>query len=376
MTHRPYATIVLWLALSSILLILPIQADFSHSRDHHGGAFPNRHWSFVRGNKTEKDHHRRKTTAVVTGGTRGIGKAIVEELASFANVRILTCSRNGPDLDECLAEWTDRGYDCTGVVADVATPEGRALLVQATKEWLSAGLGDSEPTGVGSGGENGAEEDDDEPSSSQRRRQSSGHLQLDILINNVGTNIRKPSVRYTAQDVATIMDTNFHSMFALTNLYHELLSRKNKPPHGDDDTTTTSSVVNIGSVAGVTCMKSGVVYAATKAAMNQLTGNWACEWGLEDKIRVNCVAPWYINTDLARQVLQDRQYRKTVLERTPLGRVGEPNEVAALVVFLCLPAANYITGQVICVDGGFTRNGYYDSFYREEPNAIPTGEEE
>jgi tropinone reductase I len=322
------------------------------------------------------DHHRRKTTAVVTGGTRGIGKAIVEELASFPGVRILTCSRNGPDLDECLAEWTDRGYDCTGVVADVATPEGRALLVQATKEWLSAGLG-SDPAGVGSDDEDGKGQEDDEPPSSQR--QKSGHLQLDILINNVGTNIRKPSVRYTEKDVATIMDTNFHSMFALTNLYHELLSRKNKQHNGDndeDDTTTTSSVVNIGSVAGVTCMKSGVVYAATKAAMNQLTGNWACEWGLEDKIRVNCVAPWYINTDLARQVLQDRQYRKTVLERTPLGRVGEPNEVAALVVFLCLPAANYITGQVICVDGGFTRNGYYDSFYREQPNAIPTEEEE
>jgi tropinone reductase I len=375
MTHRPYPTLVLWLAFSSILLILPIQADSSLSRDYHGGAFPNRHWSFVQG------HHRRKTTAVVTGGTRGIGKAIVEELASFPGVRILTCSRNGPDLDECLAEWTDRGFDCTGVVADVATPEGRALLVQATKEWLSAGLLGSESAGVGPRDEDGKEEeeedddDDDEPSSLQRRQ--SPHLQLDILINNVGTNIRKPSVRYTAQDVATIMDTNFHSMFALTNLYHELLSRKNKPPHGDDDQDdTTSSVVNIGSVAGVTCMKSGVVYAATKAAMNQLTGNWACEWGLEDKIRVNCVAPWYINTDLARQVLQDRQYRKTVLERTPLGRVGEPNEVAALVVFLCLPAANYITGQVICVDGGFTRNGYYDSFYREEANAIPTDKEE
>ena len=125
-------------------------------------------------------------------------------------------------------------------------------------------------------------------------------------------------------------------------------------------------VVNIGSVAGVTCMKSGSIYAATKAAMNQLTGNWACEWGKTDQIRVNCVAPWYINTELAQQVLQNPVYRKSVLERTPLGRVGEPHEVASLVVFLCLPAASYITGQVICVDGGFTRNGYYDSFYQEE----------
>lgn len=101
--------------------------------------------------------------------------------------------------------------------------------------------------------------------------------------------------------------------------------------------------------------------------MNQLTGNWACEWGLADGIRVNCVAPWYINTELAQQVLKDERYKKSVVERTPLGRVGEPNEVASLVAFLCLPAAGYITGQVISVDGGFTRNGFYDSFY-QQPN--------
>lgn len=74
----------------------------------------------------------------------------------------------------------------------------------------------------------------------------------------------------------------------------------------------------------------------------------------------------YINTFLAKQVLKNEAYRKSVIERTPMGRVGEPEEVAGLVVFLCLPRASYITGQVISVDGGFTRNGYYDSFYREE----------
>lgn len=72
----------------------------------------------------------------------------------------------------------------------------------------------------------------------------------------------------------------------------------------------------------------------------------------------------YINTPLAQQVLKNESYRKSVLERTPLGRVGEPEEVSGLVTFLCLPAAGYISGQVIAVDGGFSRNGYYDSYYK------------
>jgi Tropinone reductase 1 len=267
------------------------------------------------------------TTAVVTGGTRGIGRAVVEELAGTHGARVLTCARNAPDLEECLTRWEKAGLDCTGVVVDVATPEGRQVLVEAIRTWLGPDAG------------------------------------LDILVNNVGTNIRRPTVEYTAEEVGHIWRTNFESMFALTAACHDLLSRKSQKK--SPGRRATSSIVNIGSVAGEIPIKSGTVYASTKAAMNQITGNWACEWGLDDKIRVNCVSPWYINTELAQQVLKDENYRRSVIERTPLGRVGEPSEVAALVAFLCLPAAGYITGQVISVDGGFTKNGFYDSFYRE-----------
>eukprot|EP00536_Pseudo-nitzschia_multiseries_P010241 jgi/Psemu1/297515/fgenesh1_pm.306_\ len=260
-----------------------------------------------------------KSTAVVTGGTKGIGKAVVEELAK-KGCRILICSRKQEDLTRVTSEWNEgQGFDVTGICADVSTSEGLDSLYNEIEHWL---------------GDDG---------------------RLDILVNNVGMNIRKPSVEYTKEDTQTVWRTNFDSMFDLTMKCYPLLKRNPGEP--------SSSVVNIGSVAGVTCMKSGTPYAATKAAMNQLTGNLACEWGL-DGIRVNCVAPWYINTELAKQVLKDEAYLKSVVERTPMGRVGEPDEVAGLVAFLCLPITQYITGQVISVDGGFTRNGYYDSFYR------------
>lgn len=269
------------------------------------------------------------STAVITGGTRGIGKACVEQLAGHFDASVFTCSRSGEDLQACLREWKNLGMDCSGVVADLSTPTGRQDFVDAIEAWLKG-------------------------------------KRLDILVNNVGTNIRKPSVDYTEKERAFLWQTNLESMFALTVKCHPFLKRLDSS--AGSTALATASVVNIGSVAGVTCMKSGTIYASTKAAMNQLTGNWACEWGLQDGIRVNCVAPWYINTPLAEQVLKNPEYRRSVLERTPMGRVGEPEEVATAVAFLCLPAAGYVTGQVLSVDGGITRNGYYDSFYREDDN--------
>ncbi|RZC93511.1 hypothetical protein C5167_007321 [Papaver somniferum] len=120
----------------------------------------------------------------------------------------------------------------------------------------------------------------------------------------------------------------------------------------------SGSIVFITSVAGVVAAPLVSTYAACNGAIHQITKNLACEWA-KDKIRVNSVAPWYIKTWLADQDLQVEGVEDYVKARTPMRRIGNQHEVSSLVAFLCLPSASYITGQIICVDGGFTVNGFF-----------------
>lgn len=107
-----------------------------------------------------------------------------------------------------------------------------------------------------------------------------------------------------------------------------------------------------------TSMMSGVPYAMSKAAMAQMTYNLSCEWAL-DLIRINTIAPWYIDTPLARPVLTNPPMLEAVINRTPMRRIGQPEEVSGIVAFLLMDYASYITGQVIAVDGGMLRNGFF-----------------
>jgi Tropinone reductase 1 len=169
---------------------------------------------------------------------------------------------------------------------------------------------------------------------------------LQILVNNAGMNIRKPMSEISLEEYREVQESNLTSCFEMCRLLYPVMKKG-----------TASCVVNNASVAGLTHLRTGASYGMSKAAMIQLTRNLAVEWA-EEGIRVNAVAPWYIRTPLADQVLGQPQYLEDVLERTPMKRIGEVEEVARLIAFLCMPAASYITGQCIAVDGGFSVYGF------------------
>ncbi len=259
---------------------------------------------------TEKDFKTRWSlkgkNALITGGTKGIGLAIAEELINFgANVFIVARSETG--VNEIVKKWKLKGTEAYGCAVDVSTETGRKILFE---------------------------------------KLNSVWNKLDILINNVGTNIRKKFNEYSSDEFEHIVNTNLRSMYEITKAAYPLLKESG-----------AGCVVNISSSAGKTHVRTGVIYGMTKAAIDQFTRNIAVEWA-SDNIRVNAVAPWYIRTPMVEHLFEDETYLNDVLSRTPLKRLGKPEEVASTVAFLCLPAAGFITGQCIDVDGGFTVYGF------------------
>jgi tropinone reductase I len=237
--------------------------------------------------------------ALVTGATKGIGQAIAKEFLQLG-AEVLIVARNIEGIEQQFSS-------SHSIAADVANPEDRKKIFGKIEDLWG---------------------------------------RLDILVNNVGTNIRKKILEYTQEEYEFLINTNITSVFEICRLAHPFLKKGQN-----------SSVVNMASVSGLTFIRTGAPYAMSKAAMIQLTRNLAVEWA-SDNIRVNVVAPWYIRTPLAETVLKNEEYLSSVLSRTPMKRIGEPEEVAGVVAFLCMPASAYITGQCIAIDGGFSIYGF------------------
>ncbi|MBS0589190.1 MAG: SDR family oxidoreductase [Proteobacteria bacterium] len=246
--------------------------------------------------------------ALITGASRGIGFASAREFA-LLGASVLMVARDEAHLESARVELIEEfpQADILAFAADVADAEQRREVF----DWIA---------------------DLD--------------LSLSILVNNAGGNTSKPTLDYAEADVRALIETNVMSAFEMCRLAHPQLAE-----HGN------AAIVNVSSVSGLTHVRTGSPYGMTKAALAQLTKNLACEWA-EDGIRVNAVAPWYIRTQRTAAKLANEEYLDEVLERTPMRRVGEPEEVAAAIAFLCLPAAAYITGECIAVDGGFLRYGF------------------
>lgn len=247
-------------------------------------------------------------TALVTGASKGIGLACARELAALG-ADLLMVARDGDGLEAVRAELAEEfpAVEARALAADLTREEDRLAVF----DWIA---------------------DLDAP--------------LSVLVNNAGGNQPQAALDCDDGDVRALLELNLVSAFALCRLAHpHLLARPN------------AAIVNIGSVAGLRHVRSGTGVGLAKAALHQLTRNLACEWA-DDGIRVNAVAPWYVRTQRAESVLADPDTLDEVLERTPLGRIGEAEEVAAVAAFLCLPAAGYVTGQVVAVDGGFLALGF------------------
>jgi Tropinone reductase 1 len=239
--------------------------------------------------------------ALVTGGTKGIGLAITKEFLELG-AEVLVVARDTKVIQGRLKNSSNL-YCMDGDVTDSSFRT--AIMSKLMENWGK----------------------------------------LDVLVNNVGTNIRKKFTEYSEAEIRQLFETNLFSMTELTRLSFPLLEKSGN-----------ASVVNIASVAGTFDVQTGPPYGMTKAAIIQLTNHLACEWA-RFNIRVNAVSPWYIETPLTAAVLSQPERLEKIIERTPMYRVGQPEEVSGIVAFLAMDKSSYITGQNIMVDGGMSVKG-------------------
>ena len=165
---------------------------------------------------------------------------------------------------------------------------------------------------------------------------------IDILVNNAGITLDKRSVEVTDEEWDDVLATNLTSTFTLARAVAPGMMEQRR-----------GKIINIGSMYGKIGVPRYAAYCASKAAVEALTRSLAVEWARHG-IQVNCLAPGYVNTDIPREAMADEKLRTLFLSRVPARRIGEPEEVATLAVYLASAASDFMTGQTVYLDGGQT----------------------
>ncbi len=238
--------------------------------------------------------------AVITGASSGLGVAFAVALAE-AGADVVITARRADRLRDTAAAVTAAGRSCLPVPADVTDPEACQAVADAAMTRFG---------------------------------------RVDILVNNAGVGTAVPASRETAEQFRSVIDLNLNGCYWMA----QACGRVMRPG---------SSIVNVSSVLAVTTAGlPQAAYAASKAGLLGLTRDLAQQWGGRKGIRVNALAPGFYESEMTRQY--SAEYWKQVTARIVLGRPGDPDELAATLVWLVSPAASYVLGQTIVVDGGVT----------------------
>ena len=246
----------------------------------------------------------KEKVAIVTGAGTGIGKGIATAMAE-SGARIVLAGRTRSRLEETARDIGDSGGEALVVEADVADRDGReALVTTALDTWQ----------------------------------------QIDILVNNAGVNVRTPPEDYREEDWDRVLDTNLKGTFFLTQLVaRHMIERK------------YGKIIHISSLSAITGIPLIPAYTAAKGGLASMTYQLAIDWARYN-INVNSICPGYIRTPLTRPV-EESERGTYILNRVPAGRWGEPEDIAGTAVFLASPASDFLTGQLIVVDGGWMAGG-------------------
>lgn len=239
--------------------------------------------------------------AIITGASKGLGLGFAEALAKFG-ADVVICSRNEAEGQAAADEIKKIGRKVLAVKCDVTVKSDVERLVDATLSEFG---------------------------------------RVDILVNNAGMNCRKMAEEYLEEEFDQVIRINLKGNFMVAQAVIPVMKKQQ-----------SGSIINISSILGEIGMMYQSAYASSKGAINQLTKVLALELAPYG-VNVNAIAPTYIKTPMTAGWLADDERYKKILENTPMGRVGELEDLVGPIVFFASDAAKYVTGQILCVDGGW-----------------------